>query len=221
MNATRVSNRAGRRLGMTITAILALMLGLRPIEAAEITATVTGTLNGGGDMLGVFGLRRGMPKGTPYVIVFTFDDTKGMPMKGRCPGGLTGIVGGGKTSPGKAVLTINGKSYEFGNRPDARSQMWRSIETPCSHSSFGMSVQEGHWSQPSGVNVLITPDYGGKSLTQDKNWRDPISLSNFMAKNGDNAIFVRQPGNYAAETISYLSVDIVTVKGGKSLLGLW
>src|ERR1035438_3258813 len=154
MNATRVSKSAGLRLGMILTAML-LMVSCLPANGSEAVITVTGTLSGGRDDYGIFGMGRSMPKGTPYTIVFTFDGTKGKGMPAGCPGSGSRIVGGGQASPGTAVLTINGKSYEFGHKPDARSKTWRSIATLCSDSEIGVAVEEGPHSLTSGVNIKI------------------------------------------------------------------
>src|ERR1035438_998062 len=157
MNATRVSKSAGLRLGMILTAML-LMVSCLPANGSEAVITVTGTLSGGRDDYGIFGMGRSMPKGTlytsglfgmgrsmpkgtPYTIVFTFDGTKAKGMPAGCPGSGSRIVGGGQASPGTAVLTINGKSYEFGHKPDARSKTWRSIATLCSDSEIGVAVE--------------------------------------------------------------------------------
>jgi hypothetical protein len=89
-----------------------------------IIITVTGTVNGARDDFRIFGTESGVPQGTPYTLVFRFDDTKGQPMPAPCPGSGSGITGGGQLSPGSAVLTINGKSYEFGRCPPPRP-CWR------------------------------------------------------------------------------------------------
>jgi len=212
VNAIRVSNRAGRTLGMALTAIL--LVGCRPARGGDITITVTGTVNGGRDYFGIFGLGRTVPQGTPYKLVFTFDDTKGLPMNlGRCPSSGSGITGAGPMSPGTAVLTINGKSFEFGRKPDARSKTWRSVATVCSSSEIGIAVEEGPAAMPSGVSIKVRPNQGQKPLTQNGNWQSGVSLSNFDARNVDNAFAIRRPWNYSAETMSYLSVDTVTISG--------
>ena len=210
MNATRVSKSAGLRLGMILTAML-LMVSCLPANGSEAVITVTGTLSGGRDDYGIFGMGRSMPKGTPYTIVFTFDGTKGKAMPAGCPGSGSRIVGGGQASPGTAVITINGKSYEFGHKPDARSRTWRSIATLCSDSEIGIALEEGPHSLTSGVNIKIRPNQGQRSLTQNGDWRGALSLSDFEARNGDNAFAIRR--NYSSETMSYLAVDSVTVSG--------
>jgi len=211
MNATRVSRSAGMRLGMVLTAMLLMVMCFRPASGSDVVITVKGTLNGGRDNYGIFGMGKNMPKGTPYTLVFTFDEAKGRPMPAACPNSGSRIVGIGQGSPGTAVITINGKSFEFGHKPDARSRAWRSIVTVCSESEIGMAVEEGHYSLATGVNIRINPNLGSRSLTQDRDWRSPVALSNFHARNDDNAFAIRR--NYYGETMSYLSVDSVTVSG--------
>ena len=126
MNATRVLNCAGRRLGITFIAILLLAL---PARSAQIIVTVTGTVLGGGDSIGLFKLGKEWT-GAPFTLVFTFDDTKGYRTSAdrtSCPKTAYGIEGKGESSPGTAVITINGISHEFGKKPTAHSMASRSI----------------------------------------------------------------------------------------------
>jgi len=213
MNTIRVPISAGLKLGLVLTAILMMMMFFRPATGPEVVVTVTGILYGGRDDFGIFGMGRVMPKGTPYTLIFTFDDTKGKPMPARCPGSGSGIVGSGQFSPATAVLTINDKSYGFGNKPDARSKTWRHTPSVCSESEIGIAVEEGPSSLASGVNIRIGPNRGDGPLTQDGDWRDALSLSRFNARSGENAFAIRRPWNYSAETMSYFSVDSITISG--------
>jgi hypothetical protein len=166
-------------------------------------------------MFGIFAMPKNiLPKGTPYDLVFTFDDAKGQAIRGGpCSDEGTGIVGTRQNSPGIAVLTINEKTYEFGHKPDARSRTWRALASSCSNNEIGIQVQEGPEQFTTGVNIKIRANRG-KQLTKDRDWRGDITLSDFDAWNGENSVLVRRPGNYGAETMSYLSVSTVTVAGG-------
>jgi DNA-binding beta-propeller fold protein YncE len=196
---------------MILTAILLTVSCLRPANGSEVVITVTGTLNGGRDMLGVFGMPNNvMPAGTPYTLVFTFNEANGKPLRYGCPNAGSGLVNG-LGSSAIAVLTINGKSYPFGLKPDARSKVWRTVATICSDSEIGMSVQEGQDPLMTGVNIKIMPNPGQRSLTQSKDWKDALSLSSFDARNADNAFAIQH--DHSAETMSYLSVSTVTVSG--------
>jgi sugar lactone lactonase YvrE len=209
MNARSVSKSAGRRSGMFIMAILLMLLCFRA-RASEVTITVTGTLNGGNDYAGVFGGGK-MPAGTPYTLVFTFDDSKGRAMSAACPHSSTGITGMRENSPGTATLTINGRSHVFGQMPDARSRTWRTITTFCSSSEIGIDVAEGQGYLPSGVNIKITPVEGERSLTQSLDWRSAVSLSKVYDLNKDNRFAIFR--NSAGGTVSSLSIGNVTVSG--------
>jgi hypothetical protein len=208
MNARSVSIPAWLRPGILTT--LAILTACTSNQAAETTITVTGTVNGGYDYLGVFGSRV-MKGGTPYTLVFTIDDSKGGAINTGCPDSGSGISGFHENSPVTAILTIAGKSYEFGRKPDARSRAWRTITTFCSDSEIGMSITEGRAPLEMGISIRISPSAGHKSLTQDKDWRKPVSLTNVYARNTYNEFAIRQPGNYAGGTQSYLSVDSVVV----------
>jgi hypothetical protein len=211
MNTRSVSTHAARRLGKLFTALLLLLTACTPDQGAETTITVAGTLNGGHDYLGIFGMGQNMNAGTPYTLVFTIDDSKGGAINQRCPIGGSGISGFGQNNPVTAVLTINRKSYEFGRRPDVRSSAWRTVASACSDSEIGMRITEGRAPLEMGISIRINPHPGSRSLTQETDWRKPLSLSNFYARNTFNEFGIRQPGNNIGGTSSYLSVSSVTV----------
>jgi hypothetical protein len=214
MNATRVSIPAARRPGKLLTAAFLLLTAFRPAKAAEITITVTGTLAGGNDYFGVFGMGRSMPAGTPFTLIYTIDDSVGGPMyPGSCPNAMSGTSGAREHSPVTAVLTVARKSYEFGRRPDAKSSAWRYIATGCSQSEIGINITEGRAPLEMGISIRINPNQGAKSLTQDGDWRKAISLSNFYARNTFNSFAIRRPGNNMGGTQSYLVVKSLTVSG--------
>lgn len=206
MNSTFARRSSGFALFMMLVTLV------RPARGAEIVITVTGTVNGVEDYLHVFGNGRPIPLGTPYTLVFTFDDTKGKPFGGGpCSEAGSGITGSQQNSPGTAVLTINGKSYEFGRRPGARSNIWRSLRSSCSRSEIALTIEEGQDPLVMGVKIKIHPNPGQQPVTQDKEWRSPLSISNFEALNGDNAFVITHPGDYVASTSSYLSVSSMTI----------
>jgi hypothetical protein len=144
--------------------MLMTVMCFRP-DATEVVITVTGTVNGVRDDLRIFGKERGVPKGTPYTLVFTFNDTKGQPMTPPCPGDGSGITGVGRESPSTAIITINDKSYEFGRRPDVRSRAWRWISSLCTDSEIGAAVEEGERDLVSGVHIKIRPNRGETTIT--------------------------------------------------------
>jgi hypothetical protein len=182
-----------------------------PNQGAETIITVTGTLHGGHDYLGIFGKGQNIHAGTPYTLVFTIDDSKGGEMRQGCPIAGSGISGFGQNNPVTGVLSINGKSYEFGRRPDVRSSVWRTVASVCSESEIGIKITEGRFPLEMGVSIRINPNMGTRTLTQEKDWRKPISLSNFYARNTFNEFGIRQPGNNKGGTQSYLSVDSMAI----------
>lgn len=215
MNTRSVSIRAGRRSGMAIT-LFALLVALRPARGAEVAITVTGTVNGVVDYMHIFGKAPTIAAGTPFTLVFTFDDAKGRSiMPGQCTQGGTGIAGAGQGSPGTAVLTIADKSYEFGRRPGARSSAWRAISTGCSESGIAVLIMEGQAPFESKVGIKLAPTGSTRSLTQDVNWKSPVTLKEFYAANGMNGFMITRQNNYGGGTFGYLSISQVTIGGVK------
>jgi hypothetical protein len=201
------------RIGASALLLALFALTLRPAKGAEIVITVTGKLNGGNDYLGVFGMGRSLPAGTPYTLVYTIDDTKGQAIVSRqCPSAGSGIAGIHQASPVTAVLTIGQKSYVFGRRPDAHSTAWRSVANGCSSSEIGAEITEGQAPLDMGVRTRVRPQ-GARTLTQDGDWRSALSLTNVYAPNTYNQFVIMQPGNYAGGAEGYLSVSSVTISG--------
>lgn len=180
MNATRVSASVGRRPGILLT--IFLLLAMLPLRAAEITATITGVLEGGWDHLGIFatGADAKNMAGRPFTLVFTFDDTKGTPQHGQCNGAAgSGVEGGGPDSPGKAVLTIGSASYTFGENGGS-SGAWREVPGACSSTSligFYVNGATAHFDFAPEVDVKMMPGKGSNSLTRNPDWRAPLSTT--------------------------------------------
>jgi len=210
-------NRFARRSVSAGIALLMLSLLLsRPAKGAEVVITVTGTLAGGNDYLGVFGIGRVMPAGTPYTLVFTVDDTKGQAFPSpQCSNSGSGFGGVRGASPVTAVLIVGKKSFEFGRRPDAHSKTWRTIASRCSASEIGMEIMEAQYPLQMGVSIRVAPWPGAPSLTQDGNWRSALTVSNVYARNTFNHFVITQPGNNTGGTESYLLVSTVTIGGAK------
>ncbi len=176
MNTRSVSICAGRRLGMML--ILAVAA-----QAAEVTITITGTLESGYDRFsffhGVKDKNGWNMRGEPFTLVFTFDDAKGTasPTISRCASWMSGRDGMGDQSPGKAVLTINGVSYTFGEGPAFRkSGVWREVTGPCSPGSMSIfvSAENQIMSFAPKVSVRLVPLPGKKSPWQSGDWRSPL-----------------------------------------------
>jgi hypothetical protein len=204
MNAIRVSNRAARKLGMLT------ILMIVPAHAADITMTITGTIQGGtGDFLHLFGKDRNLI-GKPFKVVLTFDDTKGKPMKPECNNG-SGIKGDGEDSPGKAVLTIEGKSFEFGGKKNSHSWYWRQTRSGCSGSAFNIEVEDGTPPYNNQLGLRITP-MKGKSLTQNPDWKASMSCTEIDVDN-QSGFAIQGPGDSGDGGIFHITS--VTVAGKK------
>jgi hypothetical protein len=183
-----------------------------PNRGAEITITVTGTLNGGHDYLGIFGMGKGMPAGTPYTLIYTFDDTKGEPMHSTlCPGSSTGTTGSGAESPGIAMLTIAGRSHSFGKGVAPRSSTWRSVASRCSISEISVEVREGRPPFESGIKTRFGTADGRGSLTREGDWRSVLMTTSVYGRNMYNEFGITRSGNNIGGTQSYLSVNTVTI----------
>ena len=90
--------RAAGVLGIAPWAIQLLLFAAPAAAASQVTITVTGTLSAE-DYLGIFGTRRVIPDGTPFMLVYTFDDSKGQALhRGNCADSGSGIVGSGQAS---------------------------------------------------------------------------------------------------------------------------
>jgi hypothetical protein len=202
-----------RRIGSALALLALSVLALPKARASQTIITVNGTLSGGNDYLGVFGMGRNLSAGTPYTLVYTIDDTKGEAIVSRqCPSAGSGIAGIHEASPVTAVLTIGEKSYVFGRRKDAHSTVWRTIANGCSSSEIGVEITEGQAPLAMGVRTRVRP-LTTRTLTQDGEWRSALSLTNVYAPNTYNQFVIMQPGNYAGGAESYLSVTSLTVSG--------
>lgn len=202
-----------RRTGSALALLALSVLAAPRARGSQTIITVNGTLNGGNDYLGVFGMGRNLPAGTPYMLVYTIDDTKGQAIVSRqCSSAGSGIAGIHEASPVTAVLTIGKNSYAFGRRKDAHSIVWRWVATGCSASEIGIEITEGQAPLAMGVRTRVRP-LTTRTLTQDTKWQSALSLVNVYAPNMYNQFVIMQPGNYAGGAESYLSVTNVTVSG--------
>jgi len=206
MLTTRVLKSAGRRSGM----FLAMTLSL---SAAEVVATVTGTVNNGQDTFGIFGVGPNL-HGQPFVAVFTFDDTKGKPQPpgNTCPDAGTGIEGGGTDSPGKATITIGGKTLAFGATTFRSSDVLRHIATACSESVVIMNVYDRVIpSDTYGINIAVVPKDPKRPITTDPDWRKPVPTTNVAGNVNTNGFGFSRVGDYWHATAGTLEVETLTI----------
>jgi hypothetical protein len=184
------------------------MFALGIAQAAQMVVTVKGTVSGE-DYLQVFGSDKNIAKGTPFTLVYTFDDNRGEFMAMRCPNSGSGISGIGQNSPGIAILTIGGASYVFGNEPNARSSAWRNVPTRCGPAAIGFQVSEGH-QLGTAISVILHAPVLGRALTTDAYWRNPVSLSHFSLTD-INTFTIMRDGSFGLTTRGDLRVASVTV----------
>jgi hypothetical protein len=123
----------GRRTSAARTRITCLMaIGAAvlctPLRArgATVIATITGTVTSGKDYTGVFVALGGNLAGYSYTLVYTMNDTEGVPIYGTWPADCdNGLQSSGLNTPvPQAVLTINGKSYTFGTHTPSSVSSW-------------------------------------------------------------------------------------------------
>jgi hypothetical protein len=188
-------------------------LEARTSQPAEVTITVKG-MAGGSDDLHIFGAARTIPEGTPFTLVYTFDDSKGQAYApGNCPDWGSGITGGQKESPGTAVLTIGGRSFTFGKGPNVKSSVWRKVTTRCSRSEIAMEMSEGQFPNFTGVNTRAHAPAGTNSLTQTKDWRTAVLLDSVDANDPNNVFGIALPNRTGTATRGVLRVKSIEVSG--------
>lgn len=211
MNATRVLNCAGRGLGMILLAFP--LLSVVPGRAAEVVATITGIVENAQDTFGIFGVGPNL-NGQPFVAVFTFDDRKGkaQPPGSTCPDAGTGIEGAGADSPGKATLTIAGKTLAFGATRFTSSDVLRHIATACSESFVGFNVYDRVIpSETYGINIAVAPKDPKRPITTDPDWRKPVATTNVAGNTNTNGFGFSRVGDYWHATGGTLEVETLTI----------
>jgi hypothetical protein len=189
----------------------------RPSQPSLVTITVKG-LAGGSDDLHIFSNPRIIPEGTPFTLVYTFDDSKGQAYTAaNCPNWGSGITGNQKDAPGTAVLTINGKSFVFGKGPNVKSSVWRKVTTPCSRSEIAMEISEGQFPNFTGVNTRVHAPAGVNSLTSDKDWRAAVTLDAVDANDPNNVFGIAQANRTGTATRGVLRVKSIEVSGPRPI----
>ena len=209
MRTTRVLNCARRKLGM----LLAMVLCAMTLSAAEVVATLTGIVRNGRDTFGIFGVGPNL-NGQPFVAVFTFDDRKGKPQPpgNTCPDAGTGIEGAGPDSPGKATITIAGKTLSFGATRFTSSDVLRNIATKCSESVVIMNVYDRVIPlETYGINISVFPKDPKRPITTDPDWRTPVATTNVAGSLNTNGFGFTRVGDYWHATGGTLEVETLTI----------
>lgn len=163
------------RLVATLLAGSFLCLSGEPARASRVVATITGTVVGtdqGTNGLGVFG-PPGSLNGRSFTLIFTFDDTLGqqdIAYNGTAPY-YSSIQGNNGSSPGRAVLTIGGRSVQFPSPGDtaSESKAYRNLNQ---QAYFDVASWLG--GRENVIQASFGPENGGV-LTTDYDWRSPLS----------------------------------------------
>ncbi|MBR0968506.1 RHS repeat protein [Bradyrhizobium diazoefficiens] len=168
---------ATRSITVALSLVSACLFG-GPAFASKVTATIAGTVLGGSDQgttgIGVFG-PAGSLNGRSFTLVFTFDDTLGqqdVAYNGTAPY-YSSIEGSNGGSPGRAVLTIGGRSVQYPTPGDTgpESKAYRTLNQQ-------VYFQVGSWlgGRQNNVQASFGPENGGV-LTTDYDWRGPLSYA--------------------------------------------
>jgi hypothetical protein len=164
------------RIGLCCSVAMAMLLGFgQTAQAEEIVITVKGMVKSGIDDYGIFKVGRNLA-GQPFVIVFTFDDdatTDSFFCDGK-PDGI-GHYGTITDHPAKAVLTIAGSSYVFGEQENSEWGVFRGIADGCQGDRVAFDVKEGVYPQNSLLLVALAAMKGAPPLNASIDWGAPIS----------------------------------------------
>ena len=130
-----------------------------PALADIIHVTYAGTVSTGSDVTGVFGPPSTLLDGDAFALTYTFDTAKGVFTIGANSSSLAGGPGFGPgiySSPGTAVLTINGHSADFIVDPNPPSQGYSEflVEGPRSDGTFLIEQKVSNV-----VNTLATSNH--------------------------------------------------------------
>jgi RHS repeat-associated protein len=133
------------RFLLLIMAVAAGICVPHPALANWVTATITGTMNSGQDVTGVFGFAPGTGlTGKSFTLTVTFDDTIGSPSTATCTGGTPTYYTANTSTTSvypavTSVLTITGGSVPFvmGKLPisSVSQTAFRYAPTTCSSNS--------------------------------------------------------------------------------------
>ena len=204
--------------------------------AELITVTITGTVDRGTDVTGVFLSPNTSFTGQNFTLVFTFDDSKGTETVENCAGVPCGSGDSGSTytdapgapltslSPGTAVLTINGISFAFGTSSaltSSYSTVGRFLPFEGNPGSVSFDIDDYYPNGGAGVSATIFPASGTPPLSTNYDWRSPFTDSQLASDGvggnngavnlGSLAITFSNPAIQASADLNFNSI---TVSGG-------
>ena len=174
----------------------------QPALANWVTATITGTMNSGQDVTGMFGFAPGTSLATKsYTLTVTFDDSIGSPTTSTCTGGtptyFTSNTSTGSVYPAvRSVLTISGGTTPFvmGRLPISSVSQTAFRYAPVTGCSSNSSIQFYDSESYSGAcfngqaymgNGTMLPS-SGHVITTDPLWYH--ALSTFTDLSASNAL---------------------------------
>jgi hypothetical protein len=145
-----------------------------------VTFTIRGTVSTGTDGTGVFGFAPGTSlAGLPFVLVYTFDDTKGTEQvsSGKVPYGSS-VTGIGPTSPGTAVLQIGNGSFSFGTPTvNVSSTAYRYVIPAGGDIGDFPTVWESVTDDGTIVTMNVEQAATSPPMTSNYDWRAPFSYT--------------------------------------------
>jgi hypothetical protein len=144
-----------------------------------VTITVTGTVAFGYDSAGIFGNPAADLTGKPFILTFSFDDSKGAMQIVTCNGPACAsriATVQQKSSPGTAALRIGGgPPHSFGIAGDgsADSSVLKKTEPCCVYGRTYSILLDVHDSEGS-VALEVSNTTEGTPATKDGDWRAPF-----------------------------------------------
>lgn len=216
MKATGVFTRTGLMLGFVV-----IGFSMLPARAETVDIMVEGTIKNGKDKAGYFGKGKHIPEGTPFSLVFSFDDTKPDSKRFSANCFINGVVLSGQelNSPGTAILKINDRSFPFGTTFGFWSEMYFMEFSACTSSEILMAVgdrRDGK-SFKNYVSVRVSAQEGKALPTDESGWQKALSLHDFEP-HADN--FFRFEAVNRRNVEAHLAVASITIRprgsqGGK------
>jgi Lipase (class 3) len=164
----------------------------QPTQAAQVIATITGTLQAGSvDRTGVFGFAPGTNlTGQNFTVVYAIDDTKGTQGVNYNSNGVPDqscienysdcVSVSNTTNPMTAVLTINGHSYSFGGGISIQSSARRyfvPVPMTVGADQLYFYLSEYFGSPYETDNIQNNIMSASTTFTVNYNWESPLSYA--------------------------------------------
>jgi pimeloyl-ACP methyl ester carboxylesterase len=154
-----------------------------PAQAAQVVATITGTIQQGTDRTGVFGFAPGTSLGGQnFQLVYVINDSEGQQgiyYSNGVPYGSY-IQNSGLNNPITATLTINNRSFTFGTRPisEVTSYVERYVTSATAGADAIYFYLQENLSPPTGGDAISNNIVSANvDFTSNYNWDSPISFS--------------------------------------------